>query len=747
MTSSGWNRKTWVSLMPNGIGHVKPNHYAEIVKTIWRNRDELPFAARILRKGVCDGCALGTSGLRDFTMDGVHLCMVRLDLMRLNTMPALDVSHLEDADKLAHLSAAELRELGRLPYPMIRRQGERGFSRVSWDEAIDLIARHFVHADPHRLAFYLTSRGLTNETYYVAQKAARFLGTNNVDNSSRICHAPSTVALKQSLGVTASTCSYKDWIGTDLLILFGSNTPNNQPVTTKYIYQAKKLGTRVIVINPYREPGLERYWIPSVAESALFGTRIADAFFQVNTGGDKAFIAGVIKHLIEQNLTDAKFIAEKTAGFDNLKAALGAYSWELLEAASGSTREEMLQFARMIGAAKTAVFVWSMGITQHRDGVANVRAIVDLALTRGFVGREKSGLMAIRGHSGVQGGAEVGAVPNQFPGGVPIDADGAKRFSELWGFDVPSGRGLNAVEMIDAAHEGGLDVLYQIGGNFLETLPDPGYVREAVERIPLRVHQDIVLSPQMMVEPADTVILLPAQTRYEQRGGGTETSTERRILFSPEIAGRRIGESLPEWEIPMRIAERARPELAHLIHFEDAQAIRNEIARAVPSYDGIQRLSKAGDQIQWGGERLCETRDADGKSATEFPTVDGRARFSVIKIEQEAASTKLKLSTRRGKQFNSMVHKTRDPLTGARRDDVLMSKEDAAKNGLEDGDNVLLTSKTGRMRGRCMIAPIAPGNVQVHWPEGNVLIERGVSDPECGIPDFNTEVEIERVGL
>ncbi|MEK6284224.1 MAG: FdhF/YdeP family oxidoreductase [Acidobacteriota bacterium] len=745
MAKPKWNSKTWVSLMPNGIGQVKPNHYAEILKTVWRNRDELPFALRILTKGVCDGCALGTTGIHDFTMDGVHLCMIRLDLMRLNTMPALDVRSFEDAGKLARMSGAELRELGRLPYPMIRRRGEPSFTRVTWDEAISVIAARIDRTEPDRLAFYLTSRGLTNEAYYVAQKAARFLGTNNVDNSSRICHAPSTVALKQALGVSASTCSYKDWIGTDLLVLFGSNTPNNQPVTTKYIYHAKKLGTRVAVINPYREPGLERYWIPSVVESALFGTRIADAFFQVHTGGDKAFMAGVIKHLIDQGWTDEAFIAEQTAEFDDLKAALRDYSWELLEPASGSTREEMLRFARMLAEAKTAVFVWSMGITQHRDGVANVRAIVDLALARGFVGREKCGLMPIRGHSGVQGGAEVGAVPNQFPGGAAVDADGAKRFSELWGFDVSASRGLNAVEMIDAAHEGKLDVLYQVGGNFLETLPEPGYVREAVERIPLRVHQDIVLSPQMMVEPADTVVLLPAQTRYEQRGGGTETSTERRILFSPEIPGRRIGESLPEWEIPMMIAERARPGLAHLMHFDDAQAIRNELARAVPAYEGIQHLNKAGDQVQWGGERLCETPTAEGRSVTHFPTLDGRARFSVIKVEKEVTTTKLRLSTRRGKQFNSMVHKNRDPLTGARREDVLMSKEDAGRIGVADGDEVLLTSTAGQLRGRCLIAAIAPGNLQVHWPEGNVLIERGVSDPECGMPDFNTEVEIERI--
>ncbi|MGH9935120.1 MAG: FdhF/YdeP family oxidoreductase, partial [Blastocatellia bacterium] len=131
-----WNRSNWVSLAPNGVGHVKPNHYLEMAKVVWRNRDQLPFAWRILTQGVCDGCALGTSGIHDFTMDGVHLCMVRLELMRLNTGPALDVRRLEDADALARLPAAELRELGRLPYPMLRRRGEKGFARVAWDEAL-----------------------------------------------------------------------------------------------------------------------------------------------------------------------------------------------------------------------------------------------------------------------------------------------------------------------------------------------------------------------------------------------------------------------------------------------------------------------------------------------------------------------------------------------------------------------------------------------------------------------------------
>jgi predicted molibdopterin-dependent oxidoreductase YjgC len=353
--------------------------------------------------------------------------------------------------------------------------------------------------------------------------------------------------------------------------------------------------------------------------------------------------------------------------------------------------------------------------------------------------------MPIRGHSGVQGGAEVGCAPNQFPGGVAVSEEGAARMRGAWGFDVLPHRGLNAVEMIEAAHERSIDWFYISGGNFLETLPEPDFVREAIERVPARIHQDIVLSPQMFVEPNDVVLLLPAQTRYEQRGGGTETTTERRILFSPEIPGRRIGEAKAEWEIPMLIAEFAKPASAHLIHFDDAQAIRDEIARVAPAYDGIQNLRKTGDQTQWGGERLCETRGGDGRITPKFATPDGRARFSLIEIDSPANDGKLRLSTRRGKQFNSIVHRDRDPLNGARRDDVLMNEEDALKLGLQDGDTIIVRSQVGALRGRCRIAPIAAGNVQVHWPEGNALIKRGVSDPECGIPDYNAAVEIEIV--
>jgi anaerobic selenocysteine-containing dehydrogenase len=221
-----------------GIHRQKPRHYREMTKIVWENRDQLPFAWRILRDGACDGCALGTSGLSDWTLPGTHLCMVRLELLRLNTAPALDPKRLTDVASLRSLSSAELRDLGRLPEPMIRRRGEAGFLVATWDEALDHIAGELRDVDPARVAFYLTSRGITNEVYYAAQKAARFLGTNHVDNSARLCHAASTAAMKATLGYGASTCSYTDWLQADLIVLLGSNVANNQPVTTKYLHYA-----------------------------------------------------------------------------------------------------------------------------------------------------------------------------------------------------------------------------------------------------------------------------------------------------------------------------------------------------------------------------------------------------------------------------------------------------------------------------------------------------------------------------
>ncbi len=731
----GWNPSTWYSLRPFGLGEEKPHHFRDMARIWWENRDELEYGLRILRDGVCDGCALGTTGLKDFTLDGVHLCTVRLELLRLNTMGALDPARVSDVSALEQMPGDSLRRLGRIPFPMVRRRGEPGFTRVAWDRALSLLAEGLRDVDPKALAFYLTSRGITNEVYYVAQKVARFLGTNNVDNSARICHAPSTTALKRSLGVAASTCSYSDWIGTDLLVFFGSHVANNQPVATKYMYRAKEKGTQIAVVNSFREPAMERYWIPSILDSALFGTKLADHFVQVHQGGDVAFLNGVLKHLIETGRTNGAFIETHTVGFEAVAKELDAEPWEDLERFSGVGRDEIRAFADLVARARSAVFVWSMGITQHRFGVDNVQAIVNLALARGYLGRDKCGLMPIRGHSGVQGGAEVGAVPWSFPGGRPVGPESARALSELWGFEVPGWRGLSAVETVHAAHRGEIEALWAIGGDYLSTLPDPAYCREALERVPLRVHQDIVLSASMFVEPLDTVVLLPATTRYEQPGGGTETSTERRIYFSPEIPGRRIAEARTEWQVLLELAARIDPERAGRLTLDDARAVRGDIARAVPFYDGIQRLRHKGEAIQWGGPLLCEG------GRTGLP--DGRARFHAVSPpELDIPEGLFHVSTRRGKQFNSMVQADRDPLTGGRRDHVFMAAADARRIGVSDGDPITLRSEVGVFHGRCRITPMKERNLQLFWPEANPLIRRDVVEPQCGIPDFTAVVEV-----
>jgi molybdopterin-dependent oxidoreductase alpha subunit len=734
----------WVSWRPNGIGLDKPNHYAEMLKTVAENMGQLAYATRILTKGVCDGCALGVAGLHDWTLDGVHLCTTRLNLLQVNTMDAMADDALGDVEALRQRDGRELRALGRLAHPMLRRAGERGFTRIGWDEAMTLAADHVRAALPDRFGVFMTSRGITNEVYYVAGKVARYLGTNDVDNAARICHAPSTGALKETLGVAATTVSYTDVIDhADLVVLFGSNAANAQPVFLKYLYLAKQRGAKVAVVNPFREPALESYWVPSNVESALFGTRITDAFFPVAVGGDTAFLLGVLKVLHARGQVDRAFVAAHTTGWDELVGELERHDLDDLARWSGSSVADIERFADVYAAAERTVLVWSMGITQHTFGTDNVRAIVDLALARGNVGRPGAGLMPIRGHSGVQGGAEMGAYATAFPGNLPITPDTAAALSAAWGFEVPGTRGRSATELVEAAGRGEVDVLWSSGGNFLDTLPDPAAVRRALERVPLRVHVDIVASTQMLLD-GEAVLLLPAMTRYEQPGGGTETTTERRIVFSPRIEGPKDrpdgpGEVRAEWDVLLDLARRVDPSRAHLLGCEDAQAIREEIARVVPAYAGIEQLRDTGDQVQWGGERLCD--------GWRFPTPDGRARFVPV-APQEAAlpAGRFRLSTRRGKQFNSMVWRDVDPITGAGRDALFVSAADARRLGVAEGDEVAVRSATGEVRARVKLAALRDGNVQMFFPEANPLLDPTRRDPVGLVPDYNAEVAIVPVG-
>lgn len=733
MTRRLWNPRSWVSLSPNGIGHTKPNHLAEMVQVAVNVRHSPKRAWKILSQGVCDGCALGVAGWHDWTLEGIHLCTTRLKLLEVNCAPAFDHSVLHDVSWLRNRSGTELRDMGRLAYPMRRRRGDTGFHRITWDEALDSIALAIRAAGPERSAIYLTSRGLTNEVYYVAGKAARAMGIANIDSAARTCHAPSTIGLKSTIGVAASTCSLQDVLETDLIVLWGTNVANNQPVFTKYLYEAKRNGARVVVINPYLEPGLDRYWVPSKPESFLFGTKMCDLHVPVRPEGDVALANALLKALIERDAIDANFIADHTEGWDELVTHLATLSLEDLLVAAGVDAPTLHRLADLYAETRSAILIWSMGITQHRYGVEGVQAIVNVALARGNVGRDGAGLMPIRGHSGVQGGAEMGAYATAFPGGVTISAESARELSATWGFAVPDHCGITAPEMVLGAESDSIDVLFLDGSNFLDVMPDPVRVRAALERVPLRVHQDIVLTSQMMLD-GDDVILLPAATRYEQEGGGTSTTTERQIAFSPHIVDP-PGEARSEWRIFADLATRVDPTLAPHFNWTDNQELRAEIARVVPFYAGIETLSKVHDAVQYGGRHLC----ADG----DFPLPGGRARFTTLDVQPEVlAPDEFFLSTRRGKQFNSMIFNETDPLTGASRDAVYIGSEDAKEFDIDDGQHIELTSSVGHYRGHAKIVDLPRRSLQVHWPEGNVLIDAGLNDDASRIPDYNAIVTV-----
>jgi molybdopterin-dependent oxidoreductase alpha subunit len=585
----------------------KPRYLREILSAVWHNRTAIPYAWNILNHTVCDGCSFGSDGLRDERGDGIHLCVERLQSLRWNTMDAADPASLNDVHRLQRLEPERLRALGRLADPMIRRKGQRGFLRVSWDEALDVIAKGVRQVTPHEMAFLAAPRGLTNEVYYTFQKLARTLGTNNIALWSGPRRANAVTALRMTLGHGASTCSLSDLIGADLVVILGSDYA--RPLLTRYLRRSRKAGARIFFVIPSSE-----------AAPVSSGKSMNDSF-PVRVGGASAFINGVLKFLILAERIDLPFIENRTAGFSELAAALATQGWDSLEHRSGTAREEMQSFAEAYSRARSAVFVCAED-SSALSYLEGVRSLVNLALARGMVGREKCGVMAIHGHSGDQGAQECGIAPDIFPGGSAVKGDAARRFSNLWHHPVSSQPGLDVPAITETAHEGCMKFLYSLGRNGLETSPNPEFMEAALARVPLRVHQDIALNTSMLIEVEETVVLLPAQTCYEQRTGGISTSNERRIRFTPEIPGHPTGETLPAWEIPIRIARRSMSNGDKLFPFDHTQAIREEMSRIVPIYQGVEQLNEEGDQLQWGGTQLYK----DG--FTNMP--QGRALFTVF---------------------------------------------------------------------------------------------------------------------
>ena len=706
-----------------------------MLRVFLANRDNLSHAWKVLSRGACDGCAPGASGFRDATLQGLHWCSPRLHLLRLHTLPVLDERILGDAAGLALLNNAHLQTLGRLPFPALRERGQTGFRRISWETASARIARRIRSTDPRRVAFFLSSGDLTHEVDYVAQKVARFLGTNHIDTAARCSHAPSVSAMMATLGSADSTCGYKDWVGTDLLVFFGANPAEDEPASMKHLYAAKQQGARVVLVNPLLEPGMRKHWEPSKPLSALVGSHLADNWFPVNQGGDVAFLLGTLKVLLGADWVARAFLSAHTTGFEALRSQVDGLDWDALEAGSGLSRAHMRAFAELLHGASNAVLVWGMGVTRYSGDA--VQMILNLALTQGWLGRDRCGLMPMGAESCVHAQIGLGADATAFPDAQPVTAQNAARLAAEYGFPVPDWPGFSGHEMVEACAKGQLDLFYCVGGRFLRTLSQG--TADALTKVPLRVHQAAVLTEQMFLEPGEEVILLPAKTQYEQDGGGIQTSSERRVIFSPELRRSDIGEARAAWEILRDLAVALDPERAALFGCESGRKIREEIARVVPGYAGVEHAHQWRDPFKLGGARLCE--------GGRCPTADGKARLRSVRLPEPNHARIFELSTRRGKPVTPPVDGARDPWTGVERDAVFIAESDAVKLRLQPGDPVLLSNALGSYEGRVFIAPLAPGNLQAFWPESDRIILRAGRD-SCGrVPGYTADVSLEKICL
>jgi molybdopterin-dependent oxidoreductase alpha subunit len=566
--------------IPFGVGiRHKPRYYLDYWKSMWASRTNLPFALKILKHGLCDGCSLGPAGDRDDVANGTHLCSLRLKELRYRLLDGIKSEDLGDVRPLVDASADEVHGLGRIPTPLVRHRDENGLATIPWDEALDEIAEHFKKADLKRTAWFAGARTLTNEGAFAFREVSRKLGSPNLDSSVRFGYGAAVGGIADVFGVAAPTSSFKDLLGSDLIVLWGVDPSATHPVMMKYLALAKEQGSRIAAVDPRREERLVKYWVPSLLESSAFGTRLLDDHYAVRKGGDIAFMNGVMKTLQERNGFDLDFLHHHAAGLDEASQKLRESNWKDLEKGSGVTSADMARFAGIYSSAKSAMFVFSTGLTRQRRALESVRSLATLAAVRGMVGKKRCGLLPL-GQSGEQGAVDLDLVPGE--------------------------GGMTAPGMIRTAQEGKLDFLCTMSGNLFDAPVDQKVVSTAIRRIGVRVHIGSFLDSSMVLPPADVVYILPSATREETPGGCTSTSGERRIRFGPEVPGQRIREARPEWQIPVQIAQRIDLSNEERFPWTDAKAVRADLEKAVPRYKGIAGLQEEGRWIQWGGERLHE---------------------------------------------------------------------------------------------------------------------------------------------
>ncbi len=631
-------------------------------------------------------------------------------------------------EELSGWSDYRLGKSGRLTHPMILHPGKSHYEKISWDEAFQKIGAQLNNLDNPDEAVFYTSGRTSNEAAFLYQLFVRNYGTNNLPDCSNMCHESSGVALTETLGIGKGSVKLEDFYITDLIIIIGQNPGTNHPRMLSSLQIAKKNGAQIIAINPMPETGLIKFKNPQNLGGWLgSGTSLSDLFLPVRVGADVPLIKAILCLLLEEEETnpgsifDHEFIENHTSGYtDFIESLKNENLYELAEL-SGVELELIEEAANKIKQAKRMIICWAMGLTQHKNGVQNIREVVNLLLLKGCMGKPGSGTCPTRGHSNVQGDRTMGIWEK--PQDTFLD-----RIKENFGFEPPRHHGYDTIAAIKAMFEKKAKVFFAMGGNFLSATPDTNYTAKALQNCDLTVQVSTKLNRSHLIT-GKTGIILPCLGRteidlqsnkaqfvsVENSMGIVHTSrgqlkpASKHLLSEPVIIATLAEATLKDSQVPWKWL------------VEDYDRIRDIIEQTIPGFDNYnQRVRNEGGFYLPNGAR-------DG----HYHTQTGKANFTInpvpdLKID---ADEFIMMTIRSHDQFNTTIYGLDDRYRGiyqARRV-VLMNKKDIKKIKCEAGDEVDLI---GYYEGEKRIAPkfkiveypIPEKCLATYFPEANVLV-------------------------
>jgi formate dehydrogenase major subunit len=580
----------------------------------------------------------------------------------------------------------------RLTTPLIR-EGDK-FREATWDEALDLIARRFTEikakTGPDSLAFISSSK-CTNEESYLMQKLARaVVGTNNVDNCSRYCQAPATTGLFRTVGYGGDSGSIKDIENAGLVIIIGSNTAESHPVLATRVKRAHKLRGQKLIVSDLRAHEMARR---------------ADIFLHPLPGTDLVWLSAITRYLLENDMAHAGFLKEWVNGVEEYKKSLEPFTLEFASRTCGLPIDTLKQVAQMIADATGVCVLWAMGVTQHSAGSDTSTAISNLLLVTGNYMRTGTGAYPLRGHNNVQGASDLGSMPNFLPGYQSVDDPEVRgRFEQVWASPLPTTKGLDNHEMVDAILDGRLKSLYLFGEEMGLVDSNANYVADALSKLDFFVVQEIFFSATCQF--ADVV--LPAAPSLEKEG--TFTSTERRIqrlyqVFEP------LEGSRPDWQIVQDVANR----LGANWHYQHPSEIMDEVASLTPLLAGVNYKRLEGyNSLQW--PVTADGSDQPLLYRERFAFPDGKARLFPVTVPKltEQPDDNFDLHLNNGRLLEhfhegNLTYRTEGIREKTPDTFVEVSPELAQQRGIQSGTWLQLSSRYGDVRVRALVTDRVQG--------------------------------------